>query len=240
MDGIKNINIIGLKYNSQILLTGFTAEHHGIKTNHHDVIFEKAKGIFMKQRGLLLVITGNGKGKTTSSLGLALRSIGQGNKVLMIQFLKSSRAYGEIKAAQKLAPQFEIIQVGQDCVYSPDDKKRYQCPACNFACHVNPKNPSKKDRQAAQDGFKLAGEKIRSDQYDMIILDEINYAVDYGMIDVESVLKLIKEKPARLHLVLTGRNATPAVVSQADLVTEMLDIKHPFQKGMTSVKGIDL
>lgn len=194
----------------------------------------------MTQKGLTVVITGNGKGKTTSALGLALRATGQGFKVLMLQFLKTSRAYGEIKAVEKLVPLMEIIQMGKECTHLDDPDKCYQCPACNFDCHVSLPNPAEEDRQAALKALALAEEKIKSDQYGMIILDEINYAIDYKLIPLEAVLKLIKEKPTRLHLVLTGRNARPELVREADLVTEMLDIKHPFQQGITSIKGIDL
>lgn len=191
-------------------------------------------------KGLIIVITGDGKGKTTSALGLALRSVGQGNKVLMIQFLKSSKSYGEIKSSPRLSPDFEIIQVGKDCVYPEDSEKRYRCEACDFLCHINPENPDKQDRQAAEKGFQLAGEKVKANAYNMIILDEINYAINYGLIPLDAVLNLLREKPSQMHLVLTGRSAHPAIASMADLVTEMLEIKHPLQKGIRSIKGIDL
>ncbi|GAI14333.1 unnamed protein product, partial [marine sediment metagenome] len=151
-------------------------------------------------QGLVIVYTGEGKGKTTAALGLALRAIGQGKRVLMIQFLKSSKSYGELKATASLAPleasrlvrdsktpltglapAFEIVQVGKGCIYSTKDTARYEnCEACDFACHINPENPDNKDRQAAEQGFQLAQQKIKSGTYDMIILDEINYAVSYG------------------------------------------------------------
>lgn len=193
----------------------------------------------MKQ-GLVIVITGDGKGKTTSALGMALRAVGGGLKVLMVQFLKSSRAYGEIKSAQRLAPDFEIIQVGKDCVYPEGNKQRYQCPECNFLCHIDPKNPDPPHRHAAENGIRLARERINSGKYDMIILDEINYAVDYGLVGIDDILKLVEEKPKALHLVLTGRNARAELCAAADLVSEILNIKHPFQNGIKSVKGIEL
>ncbi len=189
---------------------------------------------------MVVVITGDGKGKTTSALGMALRASGGGLKVLMIQFLKSSRAYGEIKAVQKLSPDLEIIQSGKDCVYPENDKNRYNCPECEFLCHIDPKNPDSGHRHAAQEGLKLAKERIKSGKYGMVILDEINYAVDYGLIGIDDILKLVKEKPAKTHLVLTGRNAAPQVCAAADLVSEILNIKHPFQQGIKSVKGIEL
>jgi cob(I)alamin adenosyltransferase len=187
-------------------------------------------------KGLVIIITGNGKGKTTSALGQALRAVGQGLKVLMIQFLKSSNIYGEIKSAKKLFPDFEIIQSGKPCIHAENP---YDCTDCNFECHVDPKNPSKGDRESAQKAFVLAQEKIQSGKYNLIILDEINYAVDYGLINIESVLKLIKDKPKDLHIILTGRNAHSRLTSQADLVSEILEVKHQFQQGLKSIKGID-
>ena len=203
-------------------------------------------------KGLVIVITGHGKGKTTSALGQALRATGQGLKVLMIQFLKTSHIYGEIASAKKLYPDFEIIQAGKDCVHtkkaSPMEigvaKEEYRrtphdCTDCNFECHVDIKNPSMEDKEAAQRAFALAREKIMSGKYNLIILDEIIYAIDYGLLSVDRVLKLINSKPPDLHLILTGRNAPIQLTSQADLVSEILEIKHQFHEGMKSVKGID-
>lgn len=198
-------------------------------------------------KGLVIVITGDGKGKTTSALGMALRAVGGGLKVLMIQFLKSSRAYGEIKSSRWFNPDpategggFEIIQAGKDCVYGPRDKQRYQCGTCDFLCHIDINNPDLGHRTAAEAGFRLAEERIKSGKYDMVILDEINYAVDYGLISIDEVLRLIEERPPAVHLVLTGRNAHYKLNAVADLVSEILNIKHPFQQGIKSVKGVDL
>ena len=189
---------------------------------------------------MIIVYTGNGEGRTTAALGLALRAIGQGDKVLFVQFLKSSRAYGEIKAARRLSPELEIIQVGKDCIYSVDDQRRYQCPDCDFACHVNPKNPDPADIEAAKKGLVLVEARIKSGVYNLIVLDEINYAVSYGLITVDKIMNLINNKPDKLRLVLTGRDAHSKLIEQADLVTEMCEIKHPFQQGLKSVKGVDL
>jgi cob(I)alamin adenosyltransferase len=196
-------------------------------------------------KGLVIVITGHGKGKTTSALGQALRAVGQGLKVLMIQFLKSSHIYGEIASAKKLYPNFEIIQAGKECVHTLTGltvvrtKKAHDCTDCNFECHVDIKNPSVEDREAAQRAFILAQEKIMSGKYNLIILDEIIYAIDYGLLSVDSVLKLMNSKPPDMHLILTGRNAPIQLTREADLVSEILEIKHQFHQGMKSVKGID-
>lgn len=191
-------------------------------------------------RGLVIVFTGPGKGKTTAALGLALRAVGQKLRVLIIQFLKSAKVYGELKSAEKLFPALEIIQVGKDCVHPEGNAQRYQCATCDFACHVNPAQPEPADAASAQKGLALAEEKMRSGNYDLIILDEINYAIKYGLIPLERITALIDKKAANLHLVLTGRDAKPEIIQRADLVTEMCEIKHPFQKGLKSVKGIDL
>lgn len=190
------------------------------------------------QQGLTIVITGPGKGKTTSALGLALRAVGQGFKVLMVQFLKTSQIYGELKSAKRLTPDLEIIQAGRECVF-PDGSKHHNCPDCNFECHINPANPSAQDRDAVATAMKLVRQRIASGKYQMVILDEINYAMDYGLVGVDEVLALIKDKPDGLHLVLTGRNAPPQIAAAADLVSEILEIKHPFQKGLKSIRGVD-
>lgn len=170
------------------------------------------------QEGFIHVYTGPGKGKTTAALGLALRAIGAGMKVHMIQFMKGRR-YSEIDAIENI-PNFTISQHGRD----------------EF---VSKEKPEQIDIDLARDGFNYAREIIQGDKYDMIILDEINVAVDYNLIPLEDVLKIMREKPDNLELVLTGRYAHPEIIKNADIVTEMLDIKHPFQKGILARKGID-
>lgn len=174
----------------------------------------------MPRRGLVIVHTGNGKGKTTAALGLALRAVGQGLKVSMVQFIKGSWKYGELRAPEFL-PGFEIRAMGR-----------------GFVDLGNPE-PNPEDVALAQETLAAAREKVLSGQYDMVILDEVNYAVSYGLLDVESVVRLIQEKPPELHLVLTGRDARPEVVDVADLVTEMREIKHAFREGVKAQKGIE-
>ena len=169
--------------------------------------------------GLVIVHTGNGKGKTTAALGLALRATGQGFRVLMLQFIKSGRNYGELNAARHV-PGLEIVPMGRGFV------------------KTNP-HPRVEDLEMARATFETAREKIRSGDYDMVILDEINYAVQFGLLDVQDVLELIRSKPPEVHLVLTGRNARPEVIEVADLVTEMREVKHPYQKGIKAQKGIE-
>jgi cob(I)alamin adenosyltransferase len=170
------------------------------------------------EKGYIHLYTGPGKGKTTASLGLGLRAAGAGFKVHMIQFMKGRR-YSEIDALENL-PNFTISQHGRD----------------EF---VSKEKPEQIDIDLAQEGFSQAKDIIKNGKYDMVILDEINVAVDYNLIALDDVLKLIEEKPEKLELVLTGRNAHPELVKIADVVTEMLEIKHPYQKGAMARKGVD-
>lgn len=174
-----------------------------------------------ERHGLVIVHTGNGKGKTTAALGMGLRAWGQGFKVLVIQFIKGNWRYGELQAAEKMGPNFVIRQMGEGFVKGCQDDK--------LAEH----------RLAAQEALQASKEEIIAEKWDMIILDEINYAVKYGLIAVEAVLELLTIRPSRLHLVLTGRDADPAVIDQADLVTEMKEIKHPHKKGIKAQEGIE-
>ncbi len=172
-------------------------------------------------KGLVVVNTGDGKGKTTAALGIALRAVGWGMHVLVLQFIKGAWKPGEIKAADRLAPELEIVPLGEGFV-DPDAE-----------------SPDDTDVRMARAGLERYRAAADSAKYDVIVLDEINYAVKYGFVTVEDVLKIIREKPERLHLVLTGRDAAPEIIDAADTVTEMREIKHPFQKGSKAAKGID-
>lgn len=170
------------------------------------------------KKGYIHVYTGNGKGKTTAALGLGLRAAGAGYKVHMCQFMKGRR-YSEIDGLENVT-NFSVSQHGRD----------------EF---VNKKNPEDIDIQMAHEGFLKAKELMDENNYDMIILDEINVAIDFKLIDLEKVLDLIKEKPIELELVLTGRYADPKLVKIADYVSEVLEIKHPYQEGILGRKGVD-
>lgn len=176
----------------------------------------------MEQEGLTIVYTGKGKGKTTAALGIVLRAIGYGEKICMIQFIKGSWHYGEMYSSNRLEPEFEMVAIGKGFVGIIDDKS------------------SKEDHEnIANEAIKISRERIQSGKYDIIILDEINYAIKLGLIKVEDVIDLIKSKPEKLDLVLTGNYAVNEIIDLADLVTEMREIKHPFQKGIKARKGID-
>ena len=174
-----------------------------------------------RDRGLVIVHTGNGKGKTTAALGLALRAVGQGMRVAMIQFIKGSWRTGEQAAAKLLGEQFELHTMG-----------------LGFT-RRHPGYSKEKNQAAAARALAAAREKLTSGAYDLVILDEINYAIEYDLIQVGEVLDLIAAKPPAVHLVLTGRHARPEVIERADLVTEMQAVKHPFTEGGIARRGIE-
>ncbi|MEC2075076.1 cob(I)yrinic acid a,c-diamide adenosyltransferase [Metabacillus fastidiosus] len=176
-----------------------------------------------RKKGLFLLYTGNGKGKTTASLGLAVRAIGRGQRVLIIQFIKSpQRTYGEKITLDKLG--IEMIQTGVGFTWTKTPEEH---------------------REALKAGWALAKEKVNSNEYDLIILDELNNAlsIDKFPIDdvlpLEEVIDLIKNRHEDMHLVITGRNAKQEIIELADLVTEMNEVKHYYQDGVPAVKGIE-
>lgn len=171
------------------------------------------------QKGLVIVHTGNGKGKTTAALGMAFRAAGYGYKVLMVQFIKGSWHYGELDAAKKFEGILTIRPMGEGFTWET-------------------KNPER-DREVAQKAFAYGRDEALSGKYHMVIFDEINVAVRYHYVDIEQVLDLIDKKPESLHLVFTGRDAHPALIERADLVTEMKSLKHPFDKGILAQKGVE-
>jgi cob(I)alamin adenosyltransferase len=173
----------------------------------------------MKDLGLIQVYTGNGKGKTTASLGLAFRACGHGFRTCMIQFMKKCPDYGEVKAASHL-PGFDIIQVGRN----------------DF---VDLANPDPVDVKLACDGWEKAKEIIDSGRYDIVILDEINVAMSCGLLAPGTVAAFLTAARRPVEVILTGRYAPPAIIAVAHLVTEMLEIKHPYQQGTEARQGID-
>ena len=172
------------------------------------------------ERGLIQVYTGNGKGKTTAALGLALRAVGHQLKVLIIQFMKGGDSGGEKAAAQRLSPYLTIKKTGRDTFISKS-------------------HPEPVDLKLAEEGLAQAKKAIESKEYDIVILDEINLAVDFGLIPLSDVLGLIDSKPDTVELILTGRNAHSEIIERADLVTEMVERKHYYQKGVPARKGIE-
>ena len=172
-------------------------------------------------KGMIQVYTGDGKGKTTAALGLACRAVGHGFKVIMIQFLKGNLEYGELQTARKLAPYLTIKQMGRGCLL---ERKEH---------------PEPEDIAAAQEAMALAREILRGGDYNIVILDEINVALDLGLIDKEAVIQLMDERPSHVELILTGRYAPSEIIERADLVTEMKEIKHYYEQGIPARMGIE-
>jgi len=172
------------------------------------------------EKGLIQVYTGDGKGKTTAALGLALRAVGHGMKVLVIQFMKGKSNSGEFESARRLSPDLEIIPMGRDAFVSKD-------------------HPDPEDIRLAREGLSLARRAVTETKYDIVILDEMNVAVDYGLILLSDLLQLLDVKSPTVELILTGRNAKQELLERADLVTEMVGRKHYYTKGTPAREGIE-
>ncbi len=174
------------------------------------------------KKGLIIINTGNGKGKTTAALGVAFRALGHGFQVCMVQFIKGSWKYGELESAEKF-DNFTLLPMGKGFV------------------NLGSKEPDPKDIELAEATLLKGKEAILSGKYKIVILDEINYALTYKLIKIEDVLEILRNKPEHVHIILTGRNADkfPELIDIADLVTEMKEIKHPYQQGITAQRGIE-
>ena len=175
-----------------------------------------------ENKGLVVVYTGNGKGKTTAALGMCIRAAGYKKKIKILQFVKGSWKYGELKGIELLKEFVEMEQVGEGFVGIVDDNKE-------FSVH----------QEAARKGLAYAREIIHSGKFDIVILDELNVAIDLGLVPLEDALELIRSKPNLLHIVVTGRGAKQELIDLADLVPEMREIKHPYQKGILAQRAID-
>jgi cob(I)alamin adenosyltransferase len=175
---------------------------------------------YMLEKGFVQVYTGNGKGKTTAALGLALRAVGRELRVCMIQFVKGCDPCGEHLAAERLSPFFTLLQMGHNG-------------------WLGNEAPGTDAVRMARKAFEAAQEAVGGSLYDLVILDEINTAVSHGLVTVEEVVRLIRDKGKRVELVLTGRNAAPEIVEEADLVTEMREVKHYYKAGVAARIGIE-
>ncbi len=172
----------------------------------------------MSLQGRILVITGNGKGKTTAALGTAFRALGHGQKVCVLQFLKGQGRYGERLMAEK-TPGLDWFICGRGFVFI--------------------KEKIDEDRQAAREGFALAEKLVAGDQYDLLILDEITYLPLYDFLDVEEIVRLLAGRPPRLSVIITGRQAHPRLIEIADTVTSMESVKHGYEQGIKAQQGIE-
>ncbi len=173
------------------------------------------------RRGLILINTGPGKGKTTAAMGTALRAVGNGMRVLMLQFLKGSWHYGELDAVEAFGDKFVLKQMGRGFV------------------KVGGAETDPEDIRLVQAAWAEARAAIGSGEWDMVVLDEINYAISYGMLDAAVVADALRSRPEMVHVILTGRNAHPLLVELADTVTEMREVKHAYEKGILAQRGIE-
>ena len=176
------------------------------------------------KHGYIQVYTGNGKGKTTASLGLAMRALGRCWKVLIIMFMKGGDDYGELNSFRNLSPEIArnltIIQAGPDRI-------------------VYQNNKTDEDTELIKKGWELAKKAIKNDEYNLIILDEANIAIDLGLIDLQEMLDVLKNKPEEMEFVLTGRNARQEIIDIAHLVSEIKPVKHYWDTGIAARKGIE-
>ncbi len=175
-----------------------------------------------EKKGLVVVITGHGKGKTTTALGLMVRACGHDMRVSIVQFMKGDIYAGEWDGVKKMGCQVELIPTGKGF--------------CGI--EGNP-YPFKEHRANAQEAIRIVHEKMASRQWDILILDEINNALYMKLVDLEQVLEILRKKPRAMHLVLTGRDAHPDVVDMADTVSEVREVKHAYRKGIEPQPGID-
>jgi cob(I)alamin adenosyltransferase len=173
------------------------------------------------RKGLILINTGPGKGKTTAALGTALRAVGCGMRVLFLQFLKGSWHYGELDAVLAHGDNFVLKQLGRGFV------------------KVGGAETDPEDQRMVDEAWEESKAAILSGEWDLVVLDEINYAIGYGMLDAEVVAKTLLERPEMVHVILTGRNAHPKLVEIADTVTEMREVKHAYEKGILAQRGIE-
>jgi cob(I)alamin adenosyltransferase len=173
-----------------------------------------------ERRGLILVHTGNGKGKTTAALGLAFRALGYDMKVLMVQFLKGGWKPGEYRAAAKFS-NFQIAPMGQGFLW------------------IDAEDRADKNQLLVTKAWEYGRQQVFEGDWDMVIFDEINYVIGYGMIPVPEVVEMLRRKPPLRHVVLTGRNAKDEIIELADTVTEMRPIKHAYERGTAAQKGIE-
>lgn len=172
-----------------------------------------------EERGVFIIFTGAGKGKTTAALGMAMRCVGHGIKVVVIQFIKGAMDTAEERVLKGFGNLVTFLRMGEGYTWETQDRER--------------------DTQFAQHAWAKASEFIRNPEYGMVILDELNIAIQYDYVSVRQVLDVVQSRPPRQHVVITGRGAKPELMAAADLVSEMKMIKHPFRQGVKAQKGVE-
>lgn len=171
------------------------------------------------EKGLLLVFTGNGKGKTTAALGTVFRALGHGKKVAVVQFIKGSWKYGELVAAEQFSSLLDFHVMGRGFTWKSDNIE--------------------KDKEVALDAWKFASGIIHAGEHDLVVLDELTYLVAYKMLEETKMLDVLKQRPEKMHIIVTGRKASDGLLALADLVTEMQEVKHPYKQGIRAQKGLE-
>ena len=171
------------------------------------------------KKGLLMVFTGNGKSKTTAAIGQAFRALGHGMRVCFIQFIKGSWKYGEMEAAKRFEDLMEWHVLGKGFTWKSENLDE--------------------DIRIAREAWEFAKKAISSEKYSMVVLDEMTYLISYNMVDEDEIIDLLTKRPENIHVVVTGRDASQALIDAADLVTEMKEIKHPFSVGIKAQRGIE-
>lgn len=174
-----------------------------------------------QRQGLVIIHTGAGKGKTTAALGTAMRAAGNGMRVLVLQFLKGSWHYGELDAVERFNGDLVIRQMGRGFV------------------KIGGAETDPEDLRMVEEAWQESVREMQSGQWDLVVLDEINYAIGYGMLDPQAVADALNNRPPMLHVILTGRNAHPLLVELADTVTEMREVKHAYTRGILAQRGIE-
>ncbi|TET35647.1 MAG: cob(I)yrinic acid a,c-diamide adenosyltransferase [Planctomycetota bacterium] len=193
----------------------------------------------MPEPGLIHYYFGTGKGKTTASLGLALRMLGHGGRVASYHFMKSSNRYGEFRGAAGFDDSWSLVLAGPPCVNPGAVEPDFICEGC-MACHVAPGNPKPEDIEAAEKGLAGAAGILEAGNADLVILDEVGYAVELGLLDVSAVLEAVKTRATGVEVVLTGgRSRNSEFAALADYVTEMVEQTHHYKTGRIEVEGID-
>jgi len=170
-------------------------------------------------QGLLIVYTGHGKGKTTAAFGAAFRALGHGKSVCVVHFIKGKWNYGELKAAEQFKDRLEVHVLGAGFTWESKDLAN--------------------DIEVARDAWATAEQIIRKGKHFLVVLDELTYLIKYGMIEEERILQTLRRRRKRLHVIVTGRDASPGLIEAADLVTDMHAIKHPLDAGIKAQKGIE-
>jgi cob(I)alamin adenosyltransferase len=194
-------------------------ELHRQRMTRQKEAFEARKSRATQEKGLLIVHTGAGKGKTTAALGLAFRALGQGMRVGIVQFIKGAIPTGEAALAARLAPALEMYTMGDGFTWNTQDRQ--------------------KDIASARKAWDRAVALLRDGSFDLVILDELNVVLKHGYLPLEEVLEELRRKRPMLHVVVTGRNARDELIDLADLVTEMKLVKHPYRAGVKAQKGVE-